>query len=436
MTSRVRRALDGPGGAFAAALFLLLALLSFLAALGVFGPEGRTRLSATALYLSGGGAAAILGGRTARARRLGSAALAALVAAGAVRLALAWVAPSNWDLDSYAIVVRAVSRGDVVYEVTDRYNYSPVWWHVLTAAAHAARAAHVPENFGFRVVATLGDALVALGLLLHGRLTATRRRGVARAVLWWTNPLPIAVSAFGGQFDALALGVFILALALAARGRSRGATLLPALVVGSAVALKQVVVAFVAGFLGFSRSWGVRLRDAALAAGPFLLLVVPYAVALPGPVLRNVVRYASIYGLWGWYYLLRLAGVELPFPPVFVSYAALLAGGVLAYRLVRRGDDGLAASRLAALVFFALTPGFAPQMLLWPLAFAPERREATSAALYTLFGMIVWADLLRLNAVNPLALLLAWAVVLAWALRALPRALRPGASRGMNPHGA
>jgi hypothetical protein len=259
---------------------------------------------------------------------------------------------------------------------------------------------------------------------------------VARAVLWWTNPLPIAVSAFGGQFDALALGVFVLALALAARGRSRGATLLPALVVGSAVALKQVVVAFVAGFLGFSRSWGVRLRDAALAAGPFLLLVVPYAVALPGPVLRNVVRYASIYGLWGWYYLLRLAGVELPFPPVFVSYTALLAGGVLAYRLVRRGDDGLAASRLAALVFFALTPGFAPQMLLWPLAFAPERREATSAALYTLFGMIVWADLLRLNAVNPLALLLAWAVVLAWALRALPRALRPGASRGMNPHGA
>jgi len=436
VTSRVRRALDGLPGALAAGLLLLLALLSFLAALGVFGPEGRTRLAATGLYLSGGAAAAVLGGRTARARRLGSAALAALIAGGAVRLALAWVAPSNWDLESYAIVVKAVARGDVVYEVTDRYNYSPVWWHVLTAAARASGAANVPAIFGFRVVAILGDALVALGLLFHGRLTATRRRGVARAALWWTNPLPIAISAFGGQFDALALGLFVLALALAARGRSRGATLVPALLVGAAVALKQIVVAFVAGFLGFSRSRGARLRDAILAAGPFLLLVVPYAIALPGPVLRNVVRYASLYGLWGWYYLLGLLGTELPFPPVFVSYAALLAGGALAWRLVRRGDDGLAASRLAALVFFALTPGFAPQMLLWPLAFAPDRREAFPAALYTLFGVVVWADLLRLNAVNPLALLLAWAVVLVWASRLLPRALRPGPSRGMNPHGA
>ncbi|HQR67423.1 MAG TPA: hypothetical protein PLB02_08525, partial [Thermoanaerobaculia bacterium] len=371
-----------------------------------------------------------------RARRLGSAALAALLAGGAVRLALAWVAPSNWDLESYAVVVQALSRGDVVYEVTDRYNYSPLWWHVLEAAAGASRAAGVPAFFGFRIVALLGDGLVALGLLLHGRVTATRRRGVARAVLWWTNPLPLAVSAFGGQFDALALGLFVLALALAAKGRSRGATLVPALLVGAGVALKQIVAAFVAGFLGFSRGWRLRLRDAILAAGPFLLLVVPYAVALPGPVLRNVIRYASLYGLWGWYYLMGLAGGELPFPPAFVSYAALLAGAALAYRLVRRGDDGLAASRLAALVFFALTPGFAPQMLLWPLAFAPDRREASPAALYSLFGVVAWADLLRLNAVNPFALLLAWATVLAWTWRLLPRALRPAASRGMNPHGA
>jgi hypothetical protein len=436
VTSRVRRALDGPPGALAAALLLALALLSFLAALGAFGPAGRTRLAATGLYLAGGGGAALLGGRTARARRLGSAALAALLAGGAVRLALAWVAPSNWDLESYAVVVHALSRGDVVYEVTDRYNYSPLWWHVLEAAAGASRAAGVPAFFGFRVVAMLGDGLVALGLLLHGRVTATRRRGVARAVLWWTNPLPLAVSAFGGQFDALALGLFVLALALAAKGRSRGATLVPALLVGAGVALKQIVVAFVAGFLGFSRGWRLRLRDAILAAGPFLLLVVPYAVALPGPVLRNVVRYASLYGLWGWYYLMGLAGGELPFPPAFVSYAALLAGAALAYRLVRRGDDGLAASRLAALVFFALTPGFAPQMLLWPLAFAPDRREASPAALYSLFGVVAWADLLRLNAVNPFALLLAWATVLAWTWRLLPRALRRAASRGMNPHGA
>ncbi|MGE5347331.1 MAG: hypothetical protein ACM3JH_15360 [Acidithiobacillales bacterium] len=436
MTSRLRRALDGTAGVLAAGLLHVLALLSFLAALGAFGPWGRTRLSVTALYLSGSTGAALLGYRTARARRLGSAALAGLLAAGALRLAIAWVAPPTWDTDSYSIVVRALRRGDTVYEATDRYNYSPLWWHVLSAADHAARAAGVRPLFGFRVVAMLGDALVALGLLLHGRVTATRRRGVARAVIWWTNPVPIAVSAFGGQFDALALGLFLLALAVAARGRARRETLVPALLVGSAVAVKQVVVAFVAGFLGFSRDGGKRLRDAVLSVAPFLLLVVPYWVAIPGPVVRNVIRYASIHGLWGWYYLLGLFGGDLPFPPVFVSYAALLVGGILAYHVVRRGDDGLAASRAAALVFLALSPGFGFQMLLWPLAFAPDRREAVPAALYSVFGLAVWADFLRVNGANLLALLLAWAVTLWWGERLLRTALRRAASRGMTSHGA
>jgi hypothetical protein len=436
VTSRLRRALDGPAGAAAAGIFLLLALLSFLAALGLFGPSGRTRLAVTALYLSGSAGAVLLGYRTARARRLGSAALAGLLTAGALRLAIAWVAPPTWDTDSYSIVVRALRRGDVVYEATDRYNYSPVWWHVLGAADHAARAAGVPPLFAFRVVAMLGDALVALGLLLHGRVTATRRRGVTRAVIWWTNPVPLAVSAFGGQFDALALGLFLLALAGAARGRAQRETLVPALLVGAAIALKQVAVVFVGGFLGFSKGGARRLRDAVLAAAPFLLLVVPYWLAVPGPVVRNVIRYASIHGLWGWYYLLALLGGDLPFPPVFVSYAALLGGGAFAYALVRRGDDGLAASRAAALVFLGLSPGFGFQMLLWPLAFAPDRREAAPASFYSLFGMAVWADFLRVNGANLLALLLAWGAVVWWGARLVPQALRRTASRGMTSHGA
>jgi hypothetical protein len=244
------------------------------------------------------------------------------------------------------------------------------------------------------------------------------------------------VSAFGGQFDALAIGIFVLALAVAVRGRARGATLAPALLVGASVALKQIVVAFVAGFLGFSRSWGVRLRDAILASGPFLLLVVPYALVLPGPVLRNVIRYASLHGLWGWYYLLLLFGGDLPFPPVFVSYAALILGSALAFFMVRRGDNGLLASRVATLVFFTLSPGFGFQMLLWPLAFSPGRREALPASLYSFFGLAVWAEFLRLNAVNQLALLLAWASVVLWLVRLLPAVLRLRAPRVMFSHGA
>ncbi len=434
MIFRLRRALEGPGGRAAAYALLALAFASFLAALGAFGTAPRTRPAAAALYLFGSAGVWLLGLRTPRARAPGWAALVALLAAAAVRLALAWVAPLTYDVHSYRAVVAALRHGDLVYEATDRYNYSPVWWNVLSAADVAARAAGVPPDFGFRVVTMLGDALVAFGLLLHGRATATRRRALARAVLWWTNPVPIAVSAFAGQFDALAIGLFLVALALAVRGRDRGATLVPALLLGGAVALKQVVVTFAGAVLGFARGRGRLLRDAALAAGPFALLLLPYLATVPEPVVRNVLRYASQYGLWGWYAALTLLGGELPFPPALVSYAALLLGGSLAFRLTRRGDDGLAACRVAAVVFCALTPGWGAQMLLWPLAFSPERREALPSALYSLFGLAFWTELVRSYRPDVPLLFLVWASLLLWAVRILP--LRPRVPYGMNPHGA
>ncbi len=434
MTLRIRRALEGPRGRAAAFALLALALASFLAALGAFGAAPGTRPAAAGVYLFGSAGVWLLGLRTPRARAPGWAALVALLSAAGVRLALAWVAPLTYDVHSYRTVVAALRHGDLVYEVTDRYNYSPVWWSVLSAADVAARAAGVSPDFGFRVVTVLGDALVALGLLLHGRATATRRRALARAVLWWTNPVPIAVSAFAGQFDSLAIGLFLVALAFAVRGRDRGATLVPALLVGGAIALKQVVVTFVGAFLGFARGRGRLLRDAALAAGPFALLLVPYLAAVPEPVVRNVLRYASQYGLWGWYAALALLGVELPFPPAFVSYAALLLGGVLAFRLTRRGDDGLAACRVSAVVFCALTPGWSAQMLVWPLAFSPERREALPAGLYALLALAFWTELIRSYRPDLPTLFLVWASLLFWAARILP--LRRRAPYGMNPHGA
>ena len=423
-----RRILDGPAGLAAAGVLAVAALLGFFSTLGLFGPSGRTSTAAVVLYVAGAGLAVLLCRRASRARRPRRPLLAAFVAGAAVRLSLAWVAPLDYDLQSYAIVVNAMNRGEVVYTATDRYNYSPLWAHVLKATAAASRAAGVSPFFGFRVVTILGDALVAFALWRLSRGRTTSRRAASRAAIWWTNPVPIAVSAYGGQFDALAIGVLLLGVAFAGRARASGRTAFPALVVGTAIAVKQITILWLAGVLGFARGGLARARDLGLALLPFVLLVGPYYAAYPGPVVRNVLRYASLHGLWGWYYLLRLFGGDLPFPPVFVSYAAIVLGSVLSFRLVARGDDGLLAGRVAATVFLALTPGWSFQMLVWPLAFAPERREALAAVLYSIAGLWIWAEFLRLHEPNLLAGLLAWGAVLVWAARASrtpPSAVRP-----------
>ncbi len=432
----LRRWLLGGPGFVAICLLAISASLAFLGSLGVFGPAWRTTGSAVALYVCGSAAVAVLGLRACFARSFLPAVAGAAAAALLVRLSLAWVAPLDYDLRSYAIVVNALNRGEVVYEATDRYNYSPVWFHVLQATARASRAVNLSPFFGFRLVTIAGDAGLGIALLAFGLAGDTLRRAVARALFFWTSPIAIATSAFQGQFDALAIAFFVAALALARRSGTRRATLLSAAVVGIGIAIKQIVVVFLGGFLGLARNNARRFRDAVVAAAPFVLLLLPWALVAPAGVVRNVLRYASLHGIWGWFYLLRLAGGGLPFPPVFVSYAALLLGGSLAFLAVRRGDAGLDASRLAALVFLALTPGWGFQMLVWPLALGPGRREAGPVAFYTVAGMGAFADLIRIHDTNFIFMTLTWVAVLVWLARLAPILLRrPIAPHGMNLHG-
>lgn len=398
----------------------LSAALLFLGCVGAFGPAWRTPGAVAGFYVCGSGAAALLGLRACLARAFGPAAITAAAGALLVRLGLAWVAPLDYDLQSYAIVVNAVNRGEVVYQATDRYNYSPVWSHVLRATAHLSRQAGLSPFFGFRLVTTAGDAGLALALLAFGLAGDTLRRAAARALLFWTSPIAVATSAFQGQFDGLAIAFFVAALALVRR-RGASKTLLAAALVGAGIAVKQIVALFLAGFLGLARRNGARLRDGAAAAAPFVLLLLPAYLEMPAAVTRNVLAYSSLHGIWGWFYLVRIAGGSLPFPPAFVSYAALLLAGALAFLLVRRGDPGLDASRLAALVFLALTSGWGFQMLVWPLAFAPSRQERGSALAYTLTGMGAYADLIRIHDTNFVFMTLTWAAAVVWAVRLAPR---------------
>jgi hypothetical protein len=419
-----RRWLSGWPGSAALLFLLLLAGLSFLGCLGFFGPARRTTGIVVALYVSGSAGVALLGLRACLARSFVRGAAGAAAAALVLRLGLAWVAPLDYDLQSYAIVVNAVNHGQVVYEATGRYNYGPIWFHVLQAAARISRAAGLSPFAGFRLVTIAGDVGLALALLAFGLAGDTRRRAVARALFFWTSPIAIATSAFQGQFDTLAIAFFVAALALVRRSGPRRATFVAAAAVGAGIAIKQIVVVFLAGFLGLARRNTARLRDAALAAAPFALLLLPWYLVAPAAVVKNVLRYASLPGVWGWFSLVKLAGGGLPFPTAWVSYGALILAGALAFLAVRRGDAGLDASRMAALVFLALTPGWGFQMLVWPVALASVRREGLPVLFYAAAGMGAYAELMRVHGASVVFLTLTWLAVLAWLARLAPLLLR------------
>jgi len=244
------------------------------------------------------------------------------------------------------------------------------------------RARPRPRELRIPVVATLAT-LSSPSASFSRPPDGTRRRGVARPSSGG-EPAPDRGQRFGASSTPWP-SASSSSPSLAARG-GRAARPVAGPRRRSAVALKQVVVAFVADSSD-SRGAGGSGCGTPCSRGPFLLLV-SLCRALPGRSSGTSSLREHLRPL-GWYYLLRLAGVELPFPPVFVSYAALLAG-------VSSPTASSAGATTAS-----REPPRGPRLLRPDARFAPRcssgarvRARAARgdvAALYTLFGMIVWA---------------------------------------------
>jgi hypothetical protein len=269
------------------------------------------------------------------------------------RLLLALFSPSNFDLDSYRIVANLVQNGTNVYAATTRYNYSPVWFHVLGllsvfGTAYVGSAA--------RVLLTLVD--VANGYLL-GKLATRPGTDNYREImlLYLINPGVVAITSFHGQFEALALLPFLFALTL---DKQRNGVLLAPVLMGLAVLVKHNVAPLVWVFLlyRYGFDWGVQgmIAIGLVFAGSFL----PYMRAI-GDIWRNVVAYvggAMTSGL-SWIIGGNLAVVAL------VVVSLTLPFLLRWFRL-----SMLRSLALAALLVALCYPRFAPQyflplLLLW-----------------------------------------------------------------------
>src|SRR5262249_44248826 len=134
-----------------------------------------------------------------------------------LRLAIAAQYRGNFDSQSFLIVANAVLNGQNVYAATDRYNYSPVWSYVVAILWRVAM-----PHVGLFVLlvglfANLVDVISA-GVLLR---LARDRLGISpdgarrSALVFFSNPVSVAVACIHGQFDGLAV-LFLLAAVYAA----------------------------------------------------------------------------------------------------------------------------------------------------------------------------------------------------------------------------
>jgi hypothetical protein len=282
------------------------------------------------------------------------------------------------------------------YETKRLYPYPPPWAAVEAGAEWLARRG--VGSFALNVKLPV----LAADLLLVALLAAVAGAGRASPLAPWlyaVHPVSLLVGGAHGQFDAIPLLFLVLAVETLARGR-RDAS---ALALSAAIATKSFpVLALPFLALDGRAPWRPAVRYAVLALAPGALLLLPFAVADPGALRRELLSYGGIAD-FGWTGVLRgaewLATGVLPrsearFWPVasVLSKVLFLAawGGLVAAVRSKRLRLGADRAILATLLTFASLYGLqSAQYLLWavPLGLVRPGRPVALHAVAATAGL-------------------------------------------------
>ncbi len=304
-------------------------------------------------------------------------------------------ADPNFDIQSYQLVGKTLLGGTDVYsnpETESRHPYLPFSMYWMAASQQLSNVFQLPFTDLAKLVPILADAAVALIIYACLMGSFAPEAALLGGLLYAVNPVPVFVSAYHGQFDAVPALFTLLSLfwlnrsALAAGGwlglgilsKSWPVLALPSLLAGLASSKKRLV------FL------------AASLLVPLLALLF-YAAHMEGElvaILRRAIGYNWGVGVWGYTYFIRLLSIFQPAMEGLFSwfgaygkYVTLTGLGLVWWFRARKQapKDGILTVLVA---FFAITNAFSIQYLVWVVPFAVLNREDKWLKRYTIAAFL------------------------------------------------
>jgi hypothetical protein len=230
--------------------------------------------------------------------------LAVMIAGISMRLLVA-TCGHNFDVDSYKIVANIVDRGGNVYAGTGRYNYGPVWFHILHALN--VLAGQNPSVFRYLLAGFL--SLVDAGIFS----VLWRKFGKLAACWFFFNPISVIITGYHNQFDNLAVLLGLLAVLQMGDefdqpiGRRK---LLGLFVLGLSLATKHILFAFPFWLAVKQKGILQKLGVILIPVFIFALSFVPYWHEGKQGIIQNVFLFRSYANE----YFYRM------FLPLFVQY--------------------------------------------------------------------------------------------------------------------
>jgi len=205
----------------------------------------------------------------------------------------------NYDVESYFRVSELYEHGMNVYANTGRYNYGPLWFHVLGFFRWVSSYSVDPPSTFTTLLTTL-LTLVDLGIFL----LLQKRVSTVAGLIYFLNPISIIISGYHRQFDNAALLLGLGAVLLWERGgkdfgRFKFASLV---LLGFSLMLKHILFLFPLWMAFFEKEWRKRLLIVALPCLIFLAGFLPYWSEGSEGILRGVFGHSSSQTATFWKY--------------------------------------------------------------------------------------------------------------------------------------
>ena len=330
-----------------------------------------------------------------------------LTLATLVKLFLALNSPETADSKGFYEFLTVIREkgGHTLYGfrgfLNNPFNFPPATIHLITAVGAIADATGLPFKFCLRALPSLADigSFFVVWRLLRGHKDLFRT-----LFLLALCPTSILINGYEGNIDGLMIFFPLLSIWLTGTGK-------PLWLAGAAWAIgfniKAVPLMFGPVFLCNLKKSKALIQFFLAAIVLTFLVSLPFVIQSPG-IVKNVLGYASIYGVWG---ITKLA-VTLAGPAAFLHWPYDVVGWHAIFSRVLRAvvvivilvvsllmcrlkakPPLLSQLGLVIAIFLFLTPGFGVQYLLWlvPFVTAAGLRATliyyTASSIYLLFAM-------------------------------------------------
>ncbi len=208
---------------------------------------------------------------------------------------------NNFDVNSYWLVGELFSNGENIYAATSRYNYGPIWFHIigwLFDTTNVFSNHFLLFRLSVTALLTLVDLMIAWTLKKHW--------GNKVAILFFLNPISIIISGYHSQFDNLAilLGLWaVLILGEKQYQQTDKHQIAGLLMLGGALMTKHIFFLFPIWLAIKQKCWKSRILTLLIPFSLFFMSFVPYWSTGSSGIINNVFLYKSFNNGPFWYSL-------------------------------------------------------------------------------------------------------------------------------------